>query len=31
MRILKVENLSKIYGKGDAKVIALNEEYLKQF
>ncbi len=25
MRILKVENLSKIYGKGDAKVIALND------
>ena len=24
MKILKVENLSKIYGKGDAKVIALN-------
>ena len=25
MKILKVENLSKIYGKGDTKVIALNE------
>lgn len=25
MKILKVENLSKIYGKGDAKVIALND------
>ena len=25
MRILKVENLSKIYGKGDAKVTALND------
>ena len=25
MRILNVENLSKIYGKGDAKVIALND------
>ena len=24
MKILKVENLSKVYGKGDAKVIALN-------
>lgn len=25
MKILKVENVSKIYGKGDAKVIALND------
>ena len=25
MKILKIENLSKIYGKGDAKVIALND------
>lgn len=25
MKILKVENLNKIYGKGDAKVIALND------
>ena len=25
MKILKVENVSKIYGKGDAQVIALND------
>ena len=24
MKIIKVENLSKIYGKGDAKVVALD-------
>ena len=29
MKILKVENLSKIYGKGDAKVIALNDIFFE--
>ena len=29
MKILIVENLSKIYGKGDAKVIALNDIYFE--